>query len=67
MILTPEQRLRVGNLIDALTSAAATLELAAKFANELAPLGMTTGTRDWCDDTAINIRVEAEHVKRMFS
>lgn len=58
----------IGDVIDALTSAAATLELAAKRADELTKAGEESvkTTQEWCDDTAVEIRTEAERVRRLF-
>ena len=55
---------QVAKIIDALTTASAALEKAAQYANE-SGIKMAFSTRDWCDDRAVEVRMEAEHVRRM--
>lgn len=60
-----EHNLLVGEIVDGLTAAAATLEVTAQKADALSQRGYLAahGTREWATDKAIEIRSEAERVK----
>lgn len=55
----------VGDIVDGLTVAAATLEVTAQKASALSQRGYLAAyaTREWATDKAIEIRTEAERVK----
>lgn len=57
---------QLSRVIDALSVAAVALEKAGQYANELVTSGLMIArtTREWCEDKAVEVRVEAQHVGR---